>query len=446
MATSTIEFEQVMKQLHDLREAVQNNAVTTDKAENIIREIVRKQLTDMAPRLPYSDVSQSVYVEKGLDPEAQQYGDYVLLAKAAIEAQQGRKCDVPRLKRNMVALGLVKDSTVSKVEKAMGTGETGYGLEWIPTQFSPQLIDRVRLELKVAALHGRVPMPTNPYKAPVVAADASAYLSPENVSDTKTYLTPSKAGTTNITFTAKKLTCRIIVSDELTEDSIVPILPFIQNQAVGALAAAQEDATINGDTAIGTASAIDYDMQQSDDANNPRAAWNGYRKLVNADSTVKVDLGTFNISNLRLLRQKMGKYGVNPGQLAWVVSVAAYNKMLSLPEVMTLDKYGPQATLLQGELGRLDNIPIIVSEYVRQDLDATGVNSSTPGNNIKTIALLVFRPGFMYGDRRQVTVRSKEDWETEQTIIASSQRLDFEVIFSLTTEKMIGLGYNIALT
>lgn len=435
MAITTAELNRAMKQIEELRKAVVENGLTVDKAKPVIEEIVRKSIASR--NLEYANCSSP---EIDLDEDAQEYGDYLLLAKAAIEARNGRKADLLRLKKNMVHFGLVRPAIVQKVEKAMGAGETGYGLEWVPTQFSPKLIDYVRLELKVAALHERVPMPTNPYKAPVVASDAQAYLTSENVADTKTYLSPSKPGTTNITFTAKKLTCRIIASDELTEDSIVPILPFMREQAAMALANAQEDATINGDTDVGTSSAMDSDMQQSDDANNPRAAWNGYRSLVM--SAAKVDLGTFNISNIRLLRQKMEKYGVNPGRLAFVTSIVGYHKLLGLSEVMTLDKYGPQATLLQGELGRLDNIPIVVSEFVRQDLNASGVYDGT--TTTKTLLILVYRPGFLYGDRRQVTVNSKEDWETEQTVLAASQRLDFEAVFDATSQPLVAVGYNVS--
>jgi hypothetical protein len=61
------------------------------------------------------------------------------------------------------------------------------------------------------------------------------------------------------------------------------------------------------------------------------------------------------------------------GSLAWIASIASYYKMLGLTEVLTLQNYGPQATVLQGELGKFDSIPIIVSEYQRQDLNASGV-------------------------------------------------------------------------
>ena len=44
-----------------------------------------------------------------------------------------------------------------------------------------------------------------------------------------------------------------------------------------------------------------------------------YKAQVRVDSYTK-DLSTFNLTNLRAMRKVMGKYGVNPNRLAWVVS------------------------------------------------------------------------------------------------------------------------------
>lgn len=431
-------LDDVLGSLNDLKTRV-DQGLSKEEAAEQTKEIVKGLAAARGQSLPFPEDGASVNGKK-LSAEAQAYGDMLLIAKSAIEVRGG-KADVARIRENMINMGVIDEAPMVEVQKAaeaLGTASAGYGLEWIPTQFSPSMIDRVRLELKVAALHSRIPMPTNPYKAPVVSADAIAKVQGEvtDADDLTKRIKTSKPGTINLTWTAKKLATRLITSDELTEDSIVPILPWLRDQAIMALANAQEDATINGDVKAGTADAFDNDMIAAG-TDHQRAAWNGYRAL--AKAAAKVDLGTFNVAGLRALRAALGKYGVNPANLAWVVSIAGYNKMLSLSEVLTLEKYGAQATLLSGELGRLDNIPVVVSEFVRENLSATGVNT-VGGPNTKSEVLLVYRPGFAYGDRRQVTVRSREDFETEQTIIAASQRLDFQRIYDDT---VVGVGYNV---
>jgi HK97 family phage major capsid protein len=216
---------------------------------------------------------------------------------------------------------------------------------------------------------------------------------------------------------------------------VVAILPLLRDKIVNALAEAQENATINGDTA-GTHQ--DSDVTASTDT---RKAWDGYRKL--ALSAAKVDCATFNKTNLRAIRTAMAKYGVNPNNLAWVAGVNVYNKMLGLDEVVTLDKYGPSATLLTGELGKFDGIPIVVSEFMREDLNASGVYDGVTTD--KTALALVYRPAFLYGDRRNITLRVSQElyMETDQDVAIATQRLDFQPVQDATSETIVGLGYNI---
>src|SRR5438552_1445376 len=49
---------------------------------------------------------------------------------------------------------------------------------WQPAEFSARMIEKVRLQLKVAALHQRIAMPADPYRFPVEGGDAQAYVVP----------------------------------------------------------------------------------------------------------------------------------------------------------------------------------------------------------------------------------------------------------------------------
>jgi len=324
-----------------------------------------------------------------------------------------------------------------EMAKAMSSTGSGTGDEWVPTGYSAQLYEKVRLEMKVAALFDEIPMPTNPYIPPVLAGDVTAYLAAESTADeiaTTATIAPSQVTTSNFTFTAKKIAARVRLSGESDEDSIVPMLPTLKNNIGIAIAAAMETAIINGDTA---ATHQDSDVTNAKDA---RKAWNGLRKLCAAGS--KMDASTFNIDALRTIRKNMGVYGVDPRKLAWIVSISVFVQLLGLTEVITLDKYGPNATILQGELAKIDGIPIIVSEYVRQDLNATGVYDGT--TTTKTELLCAYRNGYLLGNRRGFTLKQGEDIENDQKILVASIREDFEPVFDAATQYAVGEGYNIA--
>jgi len=337
------------------------------------------------------------------------------------------------------SLKMFKEFRQSELAKAM-YDSTGYGGDWVPTGFSADMVDRVTLELKVASLFNRIPMPQDPYTLPIKSAGATVYKLGESQTEheSATKITKTEVTTTNVTLASTKIGARVNFSEEISEDSIVPILPMVKADIAKAMAEGIENCIINGDTAT---THQDSDVTASTDV---RKCWNGLRKLT--QSGAKVSIATFNADNLRSIRKAMGKYGVNPNKLAMVVGISGYIQLLGVkdssnnPMVTTIDKYGPNATIVTGELAKFDGMPVIVSEYVRENLNATGVYDGT--TTTKTIMLLVYRDALIIGDRRSFTVKTDEDIETDQTILVATQRMDFKPRL-VTTEKFIGLGYNL---
>ncbi len=329
--------------------------------------------------------------------------------------------------------------------------DTSAGQPWIPTDMSASMHEKVRLSLKVAALHSRINMPTNPYVLPMEGADGTAYLVAEQggIDDDLDAAKrvpaagslQSSPGFTNLTLTAKKLGARVVTSTELTEESIIPILPYLQRKIALAMAHAQEDAVINGKL---TGTHFDADVSSASDH---RKAWNGYRQFARnvGTASVNVNATTLDISNIRSLRQKMAIYGLNPSELVFVTGGVGYNKFLSLKDgsnpspLLTVDKYGPGATILTGEVGKVDGIPIILSEFVRENLDNTGVYTGI--TTTSTLVFLVNREHFLFGDFRAAQLKSRDIIETDQTVLVTLQRLTFRGWFEDQTT--VGQLYNL---
>jgi len=328
-------------------------------------------------------------------------------------------------------------SEASEFTKAMAAATVGSGAEWIPDGFSAELLRAVKLELRVANLHRWIAMPQgmNKYTFPVEGGDITVELVSEPTSDTPTKFTASTPGTTNIEFETVKFARRVLTSAEMTEDAAYSSVEYSRIKIVSGFAEAVENCTINGDTA-GT-------HQDSDvtDAKDHRKGFSGYRKL--AISAAKVDCNTFNSTNLRAIRTGMGKYGMDPDKLAWIPGIAVYNKMLGLDEVITVDKLGPNATLLRGQLANFYGIPVIPSAKIRENLNAAGVYDGVTTN--LSVLPLVYRPGFMFGEKREMTVRVLTELyaESDQICLTGTQRLDFKPAYDATTEPIVGLGYNI---
>lgn len=323
--------------------------------------------------------------------------------------------------------------------RAMDTSTSGEGADWVPRNLSAELIKRVSLKLRVVALFRSFQQPTPVFDFPAMGVSRQRTgKHAEQTADTgQTKFTVLTPATRKVTLTAVKFAARVLVSKEAEEDEIIPVLPFIRDELVDFLAADQEDAVINGDTA-GTHQ--DSDVTASDD---PRKNWNGLRKL--AISAAKTDGGSdaLAVADLRVNRKKMGKYGIEPGSLAHLVSMASYIDLLSDASVITVDKMGPQATILAGQLAAVDGSPIIVSEYCRSNLNASGVYDGT--TTTQGSAITVHTGGYIVGERRGVTTEYLRELyaESDQDAVIASTRKSFTPLYTSSTEPTVAVTYNV---
>lgn len=337
------------------------------------------------------------------------------------------------------------ESARDDFSKAMDTATTGEGLEWMPSMLSTQLQSVVELNLRVAGLHRSFPMPAPEYKLPLKIAHSIGYKAAETTNaDSPNKIPKSVVGTDDITYTAVKVAGRIVWSGEMDYDSVVPMLPLLREDIPIAIARAIETATINGQPG-GT-----IDTGDAPGATDARALWDGYRKYAEVNTGVKLDMGAiFTIDGFTALRKKLGPWGMVPADLAWLVSTAVYYAMLTLvdasgnPVVVPAYAYGPEATAITGELGRLQGIPVIPSEFVREDLNATGIHDGT--TETKTVAGLIHRPSWMYGTRKELTIEASPEpyFESDALVIRGIARMDLKPLFPYANQRAFALGYNI---
>lgn len=330
---------------------------------------------------------------------------------------------------------------MGEFKKALDTATSGGASEWVPTDFSSSLYELVRLDTKVWNIFDQIVMPTNPYKLPIQVGRINTFKHPEQTGDTGQTTIPYSDGNDisgNITLTAVGHAAYVLISKDLEEDSIVPMLPFLRSEIVKALAEGREDCILNGDT---TGSHEDSDTTS---ATSRRKMWKGLRRLAH-DNSLTADLGTTSVTTLRGARALMGKFGVKPSDVVWIVGMTGLMQMINLPEVSTVDKYGPGATILSGELAKFDGSPIITSEWIREDLNSSGVYAS---GQTKTVAYLVNRKGFVTGVRRDANIQLLTELyaASDQDALKVRERVTFSPVYSLASNKTLMLGQNIGTT
>ncbi len=326
--------------------------------------------------------------------------------------------------------------------KALNTETSGQGLEWVPTQMSNQITDDIRLELKIAGLFPflTIPMGTGSFKLPKKGTRQTAYLVGEPTSDSPSKVLTATPPSGNTTFDPVTFALRMLWSDDITEDAAIAMFPLVREELLQAIVDAKENSIINGD--ISDSTHFDSDVTSAQDV---RKAYDGLRYMSgNSAGEAAVDCSTYSLANLRAIRKKMGRFGVNPMDLNYAMGIKSYVSALSIDEVETLEKFGPAFTAKNGVLAVLDGCGISVSEFIRDDLNVLGVYDGV--TMTKTEVLLINTKAHYAAEKAGgMKVESARDIETLQNVAVASVRSDFKRVNEPGSgEATVGVGYNIA--
>jgi HK97 family phage major capsid protein len=330
-----------------------------------------------------------------------------------------------------------------RVERAFNEGTTTQGLNWVPTILSAQLMDLVQVWSRVSPLFTPITMTSKTLDWPVLGSDLTAYLMSEATGDgVDAAISASQATTNKVTFTAQKFGVRTFASAEIIEDSVVAMVPFIIQNAAKVLARGIEDAIINAEA--GTT----MDGTTFNPAQGVRRAWNGLRfhSLMTASYPAKVDAaGQATAAKLIDLTYLMGAWGASPSPLAFITGFHGLKSLMKQAEFLTLEKFGGQATILQGQLGAILGSPVIVSEFVTEK-NATGVHDAMAANNVKGSIICVHRESYGLATRRGINVNGSTDRyiELDQVVFMATCRNDFKPFYvPSATVTPVGILYDI---
>ena len=288
----------------------------------------------------------------------------------------------------------------------------------------------------------------------------------------------------DFTLEARKIMAQVIATAELYEDSQQNIEQIITGDFVRAIAQAEEQAfllgrmtttggipkgSINGDVVQ------DGDVGSSNDLEAIRSLTNVFRKsgitytsddkysyghwgtvggqytadeeIVVSTSPVKICDGVVttaldegNVVNMagasfsgqvayKAIREaifKLGLLGRDRGQLVLVLNPVASNQLLQSDELMTLDKYGSNATILTGEVGSLFGVKIVESSFMPSDGIKGVGQAGIVGNWGKGgYGVLIHKPSLMLGDLRKVQVENERIIQNDAYRTVISERLAF---------------------
>ena len=304
---------------------------------------------------------------------------------------------------------------------------SGVGGEWIPDEFRTELYQTFQVPRGLRALLPSVQMERETLLIPKLSRGGRPYIMGVATDDLAKYQA-STIETAQKTVRAKGLATLMNIDDAAGEDSAFAIIPALSRQIAQDLEDAFEDCMINGDTAA---------THQDDIANwNVRERWGAsglggssdHRRLflgmraASFDKGSTVDIGgtAMTFAEFMSVVSQLGELAV--GNKVCVVSPEALvANFLQLDQVVTLEKFGPQATVLTGELARLAGIPIVMSRFMSADLKGTtGLYDNATKDST---GFLVFNTDSWYQYlRRQITIESDKDIASGAIQLVSTMR------------------------
>ena len=284
----------------------------------------------------------------------------------------------------------------------------------IDQEVSNLIEKEIQNELKVARLFREMPvngaatvLPIQPDVNPAVfqtGAAAAGNLENRGASD-------NTFKVKQVILNAYRLISSSFMDNNVDEQVLINLMPMLVESVARAHGRAVENAIVNGSGSI--------------------TGLDGYAAA--HGTTLDVSDGTRLTSALLLAaREGMGKYGVNPTDMAYIVSNDGFYDLLNDANFQTLDEVGNDlAARITGTIGAVYGTPVIVSEEF-----------AAPGAGVPA-ALAVNTRNYVIPRLGGVTVEQDYEVMNQRRVIVASQALGFEELVAGATgaEPVIKIDY-----
>ena len=251
--------------------------------------------------------------------------------------------------------------------------------------------------------------------------------------------TSSSSGTqrthaiTEITLSAYKLATKEFIAFEEDEDSIIPILPLVRDAMARRMAKTLDKAMLLGDgTGAGSTSGQIAALVKGLASYHPVGGVAASAGVNPASAAVTLDISNgdkFTVAKAMEARKNLGAWGLNPSELVMFVSTQAYYELLEDTNFLTVDKAGPSATLLTGQVGSVGNTPVVVS---------ASFNAVAAG---EAAAVVVNAMNFLGGTHRGMRVDSDDIIAEQRSILVASMRIGMTQLSRIDGEGVIAVRY-----
>jgi len=260
-------------------------------------------------------------------------------------------------------------------------------------------------ELKVARLFREIPVNGKSTVLPI-----QVDVDPASWATNATSGNLENRGASNATYQPKqvilnayRLISSTFMDNEVDEQTLINLMPMLVEGVARAHGRAVEAAfllgngTISGLDGHGSASAITHD--------------------ISGNGAAGVSFNTMTGADLLNARKEMGKYGLNPSDVTFIVSQNMYYDLLSDSAFQSLDEVGTELAIkVTGTVGAVFGSPVIVSEEFAAE--GAGV----------PVAFAVYARNYVAPRLRGVTVEQDYEVMNQRRVIVATQSLGFNEI------------------
>ena len=271
----------------------------------------------------------------------------------------------------------------------------------IDQEVSSLIEKEIQNELRVARLFREIPvngaatvLPISVDVEPAVFATNATGGNLENRGASDSTYKPKQ-----VILNAYRLISSTFMDNEVDEQVLINLMPMLIEGVARAHGRAVENAILNGNSSA-PSGLVDFASEHV----------GGRRDISDGDLVTA--------TNLLNMRKEMGKYGLQPADVTYIVSSASYYDLLSDSAFQTLDEVGSDlAVRVTGTIGAVFGSPVVVSEEFPAD--------NTAGN---AAAYAVYTRNYVVPRLRGVTVEQDYEVMNQRRVIVATQSLGFEEI------------------
>ena len=274
----------------------------------------------------------------------------------------------------------------------------------IDQEVSSQIEKEIMHELKVARLFREIPVNGGATVLPIQTDAGKAAFATSATSgnlENRVEVTNNQYNAKQVTLNAYRLVSSTFMDNDVDEQVLINLMPMLVESVARAHGRAVEDAIINGSGSI--------------------TGLDGY--AVAHGTTLDIsDATKLTAARLLAAREQMGKYGLMPSDVAYIVSQNSYFDLLNDANFQTLDEVGSDlAARVVGTIGAVYGSPVIVSEEF--PAEAAGAPA----------AFAVNTRNYVVPRLRGVSVEQDYEVMNQRRVLVASQSLGFEEIIAGAT-------------